>query len=83
MNVVNNMEFKMIKDLAPEERMAWYADDIMKIVTALDDVLTQIDLDDPKEKVQRNLRIVMLALRGVADDLGRDILLTKERKSES
>lgn len=74
------MEFDILKDLPSEERLAWYADDIMKAVDAIDDIMTQIDTDEPKEKVQRNLRILMLALHNVADEIGRDVIATREER---
>jgi len=76
------MEFDILKDLPPEERLAWYADDIMKAVDVIDDVMELIDNDEPKGKVQRNLRVLMLALHNVADDIGRDVVATRnERKA--
>ena len=74
------MKFDIIKDLPPEERLAWYADDIMEVVGAIDDVMTQIDTDEPREKVQRNLRILMLALHNVADEIGRDVVATRNER---
>ena len=71
-----------IMNLPRYERLAWYADDIMEVVSAIDDVMTQIDLDEPRETVQRNLRVLMLALQGVADDIGRDVIATREEKKE-
>lgn len=74
------MGFDILKDLPSDERLAWYADDIMKAVDAIDDIMTQIDYDEPKEKVQRNLRILMLALHNVADEIGRDVIATREER---
>ena len=66
------MEFKMIKDLSQKDRLAWYTDDVMQIAQAIDDVMTQIDHDESKEVITRNLRIVMLALYGLASTLDED-----------
>ena len=71
-----------VMDLPHKERMAWYADDIMKVVSSIDDVMTQIDLDEPKETVQKNLRVLMLALSNVADCIGRDVIEIQKEKEE-
>ncbi len=69
-----------IMNLPRVERLAWYADDIMKVESAIDDVMMQIDQDEPRETIQRNLRVLMLALQSVADDIGRDVIATREEK---
>ena len=72
------MLYEKIKDEPIADRLSWYADDIMQIAKGLDDVMTQIDHDESKETLYRNIWVLMLALQGVACSMEEDEVATRK-----